>query len=151
MKKIVGLVLISIFSSAGAQTITPLKHWVKSANLSSPVDVGYLGARCSSLYAATAYYLEYNGNKSDYETVQNMRVKGDIFRNVSLALDMQVNRKKEDAIIAQGKILSETYTKMIVRNKQLNGNGLSGMIVDDFEVCTSHTVSFDELNKTIPK
>ena len=145
------LLLILTATSARAQTLVPLKIWVKTSNLNSPVDVGYLGARCSGLYAAGAYYLEYNGNKSDEETIKILRAKGDIFRNVSLVLDMQVNKKSNEAIIAQGKLLSETYTKMIVHNKQLNGNGLTGTVMDDFEVCTSHTSSFDKLNQSISK
>jgi hypothetical protein len=151
MRNSIAVILLLIPVSINAQTLTPLKQWVKTSNLNSSVDVGYLGARCSSLYAAGAYYLEYNGNKSDLETVKSLRARGDAFRNVSLALDMQVNKKSNEAIIAQGKLLSETYTKMIVHNKQLNGNALGGVIMDDFEVCASHTSSFDKLNQSIPK
>ena len=95
--------------------------------------------------------LQENGTSKDAQTISIMNQRSEVFRNVSLTLDLAKNKKTVEAIISQSKKLSEIYVKQMSENKKVNNNYFDGYIQKDLEICSALYLDYEELNKKLPK
>ena len=146
-----GVFLVMSSSISYSQTMIPLEQFVKERNGSDPSELSYVGQRCSTLFSVIGTLLRENGTSKDLLTISTLENKSSVIRNVSLSLDLGVNKKSPEAIIKQSKQFNEIYTKQLVKNKQLNNNYFDGYIKTDLEICNSLYPKFEELNKIVPK
>ena len=150
--KIIISINFLIFSSISfSQSLIPLERYIKERNLSDPSEFAYVGQRCAVLYNMVSALLQENGTSKDAQTISIMNQRSEVFRNVSLTLDLAKNKKTVEAIISQSKKLSEIYVKQMSENKKVNNNYFDGYIQKDLEICSALYLDYEELNKKLPK
>ena len=150
--KIIISINFLIFSSISfSQSLIPLERYIKERNLSDPSEFAYVGQRCEVLYNMVSALLQENGTSKDAQTISIMNQRSEVFRNVSLTLDLAKNKKTVEAIISQSKKLSEIYVKQMSENKKVNNNYFDGYIQKDLEICSALYPDYEELNKKLPK
>ena len=150
--KIIISINFLIFSSISfSQSLIPLERYIKERNLSDPSEFAYVGQRCAVLYNMVSALLQENGTSMDAQTISIMNQRSEVFRNVSLTLDLAKNKKTVEAIISQSKKLSEIYVKQMSENKKVNNNYFDGYIQKDLEICSALYPDYEELNKKLPK
>ena len=150
--KIIISINFLIFSSISfSQSLIPLERYIKERNLSDPSEFAYVGQRCAVLYNMVSALLQENGTSKDAQTISIMNQRSEVFRNVSLTLDLAKNKKTVEAIISQSKKLSEIYVKQMSENKKVNNNYFDGYIQKDLEICSALYPDYEELNKKLPK
>jgi hypothetical protein len=154
-KSLARILLIVFFASipiyGNAQNIIPLDQFIKQRNINDPSEFAYLGQRCSSLFVMISAVFRENGTAKDAPTSAAFEQKSTVFRNVALTLDLGVNKKSMEAVIAQIKQFSEIYAKQMSQNKKINNNYFDGFVGNDLEICADIYPRFEELNKKIPK
>lgn len=141
--------LSSISSICFSQTMIPLEKFISERNLNDPSEFAYVGQRCSSLFNVVSGVFRENGSSKNAQTITNLENKSDVMRNISLRLDLGVNKKSEESIINQSKQFIQIYSKQLVKNKQMNNNYFDGYIKTDLEVCNSIYPTFEQLNKKV--
>lgn len=147
---IVALTLSSIISATFAQaSIEPLSRVVSRINRTTPdpSEIAYLGTRCGALYNMIAGYFESNGTAADTPTVNTMKRGAEDFNFVGLTLNVTVNKMSDEAILNQGKSLSEYYAKLMSEGKRMNNNALTPVVLADFSVCKNELSGFSDAAK----
>lgn len=118
-------------------TLKPLEPIVSELTKGGNPDLNelaYVSARGAALFMALSTYIEANprSDGTDKPIVKNLHEKGMAYFGVAVVIGRMFS-KTEDATAAQIQLLAETYTKMIVKSKQLNNEIASPAIKKDVE------------------
>jgi len=131
------------------QNVEPLSNILARINPNKldPSELAYIGTRCGALYNVTATYFETNGSAKDNATVKQLREQARDFMAVSLALNTNVNKMSEEAIVNQARSLSEHYFRLMSDGKRLNNNAFTPALVADMTSCRNELTSYTDLTR----
>lgn len=151
MKKILLLSLTLTFAPfLHGQELPSLQKIVNERNMNDPSEFAYVGNRCTALFSMVAGTFRENGTQKDVALITQLENKADDIRKVALTLDINANKKSQQAILAQHKTLNDAYIKQLIKNKQLHNNYFEGSIATELQICNSLYPTFHELSKKIP-
>lgn len=126
-----------------SQDLPSLRNMLESKGLNDVSTYAYFGTRCATLFSSISLYLKNNGNASDERTVNSLKYKSDVFRDVAIRLDIKQKKSMEN-IEFQNRYFFEVYSKLLNYNKQVFNNALEGQIVSDASVCNQIFNAFEK-------
>jgi len=131
-----------------------LKPIIAQLERSSEPDMSefqYVAARGAALFTALSGYITENAvNDRDREMAQDMQKRGVSYYQVALTSGL-MTKKSTEKTNEQIKLLLETYSKMIVKSKQLNNEILSPAILEDIEALKTIESTIMQLAETAGK